>query len=277
LQDTSFSQMGAPVRAKLRLSANSSAPAGGNATAKARISLPHIPRNPAHVQHGVTAMNKLTSKAKRSTLALVMMMSGALSAATAQTLQASSKDPAGSDVVVTTHHINPLRDARTPLDELKNCLRDTACAAAVNGIAAQVGIPAEAIGVVNAGAAFTAKQEGEETRYSIPALSGRKICRVQIRTTSVVPSTGDRASLFSLSATQPGVAIYTWTPRQGIGEGRSWYDGNVFVAHVKIELADEYAQSGKCTVPESGTPAAYQCRGASGVNNGLAACGSKDL
>ena len=181
------------------------------------------------------------------------------------------------DVVITTHHINPVRDARTPWDEAQNCLRDTACAAAVNGIAAQVGVPANAIRLVNAGAAFTAKQEGEETRYSIPALSGRKVCRVQVRTTSVVPATGDRASLFSISASPATVGIYTWTPRQGIGAGRSWYDGVVYVAHVKAELADDYSKSGKCSVPQTGQPAAYQCRGASGVNHGLAACGSKDL
>jgi hypothetical protein len=180
------------------------------------------------------------------------------------------------DIVVTAHHIDAVRDARTPWDELQNCLRDPACAGAVDAIATQIGIPAGTVGVGGAGSAFTAKQDGEETRYSIPALTGRKVCRVQIRTTSVVPATGDRASLFSLSALRSGVAIYTWTPRQGIGAGRSWWDGTVFVAHVKDGLADEYASSGRCTVPEA-PAAAYQCRGASGVNHGLASCGSKDL
>lgn len=191
------------------------------------------------------------------------------------TLNGSAQQSDG--IAITTHHINPVRDARTPWDEVQNCLRDTACAAAVNALAAQVGIPPNAIRLVNAGAAFTAKQDGEETRYSMPALPGRKICRVQIRTTSVVPATGDRASLFSLSATPAAVGIYTWTPRQGIGAGRSWYDGMIYVGHVKAELADEYTKAGKCTVPPSGKPAAYECRGASGVNHGLAACSSKDL
>ncbi|TCU58365.1 hypothetical protein EDE08_1319 [Bradyrhizobium sp. R2.2-H] len=180
------------------------------------------------------------------------------------------------DIVMTSHHINPVRNARTPWDEVQNCLRDPACAAAVNGISAQIGIPANAIRLVSAGAAFTAQAAGEETRYTIPALSGRKVCRVQIRTTSVVPATGNRASLFSRNATPATVAIYTWTPRRGIGGGRSWYDGKVFVTHVKDSLADDYAKSGKCTV-HAGQPSAYACRGASGVNHGLAACGGKDL
>jgi hypothetical protein len=136
--------------------------------------------------------------------------------------------------------------------------------------------PNNTVSVAGAGPAFTAKAEGEETRYAIPALGGRKVCRVQVRTTSVVPATGDRASLFSLSAIRSGVAIYTWTPRQGIGAGRTWWDGMVFVAHVKDALADEYARSGRCSVPEAPS-AAYQCRGSSGVNHGLAACGAKDL
>ena len=35
------------------------------------------------------------------------------------------------DIVITTHHINPVRDAQTPWDEAQNCLRDPVCAAAV--------------------------------------------------------------------------------------------------------------------------------------------------
>lgn len=181
------------------------------------------------------------------------------------------------DIVITTHRINPVRDARTPWDEIKNCLRDTACAAAVNVIASEIGIPANAVRLVSAGAAFSAKTEGEETRYPLSALSGRKICRVHVQTTSVVPATGDRASLFSITATPANVGIYTWTPRQGISAGRSWYDGNVFVAHVKAELADEYTKAGKCTVPQAANPTSYECWGATGINHGLAACGSKDL
>lgn len=181
------------------------------------------------------------------------------------------------DIVVTAHHINPVRDARTPWDEIQNCYRDRICTIALNGIAAQFGIPPNAMRLVNGAAIMSARPQGEETRYSISALSGRKICQVQVRTTSVVPATGDRASLFSITATQPSVAIYTWTPRQGIGQGRSWYDGVVFVVQVRAELSDQYAASGKCTVPQSGTSANYQCRGSSGVNHGLAACGSKNL
>jgi hypothetical protein len=181
------------------------------------------------------------------------------------------------DIVITTHRIDAVRDARTPWDETKSCLRDPACATAVNLLASEIGITAIAVRLVNIGAALSAKAEGEETRYPLPALSGRKFCRVHVQTTSVVPATGDRASLFSITASPANIGIYTWTPRQGIFAGRTWYDGYVFVAHVKAELADEYTKAGKCTVPLAGNPAGYECRGATGINHGLVACGSKDL
>ena len=180
------------------------------------------------------------------------------------------------DIVVTTHHIDAVREARTPWDEVQNCLKDQACAAAVKLIAGQIGVPDNAVRLADAAAIYSAKAEGEETRYTIRALPDRRICAVKVRTISVVPATGDRASLFSISATADSVGIYTWTPRQGIGAGRSWYEGNVFVLHVRAALQQEASKAGKCTVPPSGNTN-YECRGASGVNHGLAACGSKDL
>jgi hypothetical protein len=179
------------------------------------------------------------------------------------------------NVIVTTHHINPVRDARTPWDEVANCLRDAACAAIVNTFAGELGVSPQAIGMVKVGVAFSAQQNGEETRYAIAPVKSYKICRVEIRTASVVPATGDCASLFSITATPDAVNIYTWTPKQGIGEGRSWYDGVVAVAHAQETGFAALQSQGKCTV--SPKDSQYQCRGASGVNHGLAACGSKAL
>ena len=149
---------------------------------------------------------------------------------------ATRADPSGvrqsarlGDVVITTHHINPVRDARTPWDEVKNCLRDTACQAAVKAIAAEVGIPPEAIELVNAGAAFTATQRarGNPIFDSSPERP-QSLSRAIKGHLGASPATGDRAeSLFSLSATQPAWRSTQWTPRRGIAGGRSWYDGNV--------------------------------------------------
>ena len=183
---------------------------------------------------------------------------------------------ASDDVVVSSHHIDVVRDAKNPGDVVKQCLDDPGCAVLANTIAAQIGIPGNAVRVISLGAAYTAKAEGEETRYTIPAAPGRKVCSVKVRTTSVVPATGDRASLFSISARPEQVGIYTWTPVQGMGQGRSWYEGDVVITHVKNSLHAEYLKGGKCTV-QPGATSSYDCRGASGVNNGKPACGSKDL
>lgn len=180
------------------------------------------------------------------------------------------------DIVVTVRRINPVRDANTPLEEIRNCLLDGMCGTAAIIIANKIRIPANAVRAAVI-AVLTTKPESEETHYALPALSGRKICRVQVQTTSVVPATGDRATRFSITATPDIVDISTSTPRQRISTRRAWYDGNVFVAQVKAELSEEYTKAGRCDLPLTGNPVGYECQGATGVNHGLAACSSKDL
>jgi hypothetical protein len=96
------------------------------------------------------------------------------------------------DVLITTHHINPVRDARTPWDEIQNCLRDTACAAAVNGIAAQVGIPANAIRLVSAGAARRARRRAIQFPRWMAARFAA--CRSGRLPSCPLPATGHRSS-----------------------------------------------------------------------------------
>jgi len=114
------------------------------------------------------------------------------------------------DIVVTTHHIDAVRNARTPWDEVQNCLKDNACAGAIKLIAGQVGIPDNAVRLVETAAIYSAKAEGEETRYTVRAVSSRKICSVKVRTISVVPATATAprcspsAPARILSASTPG-------------------------------------------------------------------------
>jgi hypothetical protein len=86
----------------------------------------------------------------------------------------------------------------------------------------------------------------------------------------VVPASGNRASLFSITARSSSIAIYTWTPIKGFGQGRSWYDG--YVSVVFAPVGDSVAS---CSVTEN--PRNYSCRGAHGVNKGLQACGRASL
>jgi len=74
-----------------------------------------------------------------------------------------------------------------------------------------------------------------------------------IHSLSVDPAEGDRASLFSLTATSPEVAIYAWTPIKGAGQGRGWYDGYVTVTFVPVNTPAE-----RCSVTD--TKYNYVCR-----------------
>lgn len=74
--------------------------------------------------------------------------------------------PAASKEVVQIYHINPKRNARTPLDEMANCLRDRVCYEVTSAAAAHFGVPPNALRVAKA-AAILARAKGEETRYQI--------------------------------------------------------------------------------------------------------------
>ena len=172
-------------------------------------------------------------------------------------------------VAVSVFHINPSREPGTNYFAIGECLRDSVCADLVRDVASQIGIPQSAITIAKA-APIAVQAAGEETRYSIKPPNGYRICSVKMKTTSVVPATGDRASLFSITASSDEVAIYTWTPRQGIGSGRSWYDGLITIAHVRRDLSGV-----NCSIASQ--PKTYSCRGAFGENKGLPACGTRDL
>src|SRR5690606_11684978 len=174
--------------------------------------------------------------------------------------------PAASKEVVQIYHINPKRNARTPLDEMANCLRDRVCYEVTSAAAAHFGVPPNALRVAKA-AAILARAKGEETRYQITPPPGYKVCRVNIRTKSVVPANGDRASLFSLAAKPTGVHVYTWTPRRGLFKGRSWYDGYVTVYYSHV--------SRNCSVDKKGKR--YLCRGNGRNRHGHQECGTADL
>ena len=171
------------------------------------------------------------------------------------------------------YHVNPVRKPKTVLDAVQDCLNDSVCSQLASMAAAQIGISPTAIKVAKA-AAFVSDAaqhpESEETHYSITPPPGYRVCRVNIRTHSVNPPEGDRASVFSITAESSGIAIYTWTPKQRAGGGRSWYDGHLTVTFVPGATPAEV-----CSV--TGSKYNYGCRGGKGTNKGLPACSTVDL
>jgi hypothetical protein len=100
-------------------------------------------------------------------------------------------------------HINPVRDAKSPFDTIQDCLNNNVCSTLLSAAAAYVGVPPNALSMLKAGAYVynAVSQPGsEETKYHIQPPPDYKICRVDVRTLSVLPNTGDRASLLSLTA-----------------------------------------------------------------------------
>ena len=170
------------------------------------------------------------------------------------------------DVVVTTQHIDEVRSPRSLADSAKSCLSDNLCSTILDAVTAELGIPSNAIDIVNVANLLTGgptSPTSEEAKYYLRAVPGQVICRVRMVTTSVVPASGDRASFFAMTAWPDQVQMYTWTPHQGTGGGRSWWEGDIFVTHVKAKLAARYIKAGKCSNFAAAGPNGvhFQCRG----------------
>lgn len=174
------------------------------------------------------------------------------------------------EFVVTTTKVNPVMRPRNVEDAMLDCANSSVCRSVVDAGAAYLGVPP---GTVSAALASVprAQRRGEEGRYSIRLPSGYEYCRSRIRTISVVPATGDRASVMSARSNRTGVGIYTWTPRRSWGRGRSWVEADYTVYGVREDLANRYRQVGTCNPPGK---ILISCRGARGVNHGTRACRS---
>jgi len=174
------------------------------------------------------------------------------------------------DYIVIKAKLDNVMQPKDAGDVVLDCVHSIACAALIDKAATMAGVPP---GAVSAGFALVPRFEsvGEETHIKFALPAGYGYCRSQIQTISVVPATGDRASLMSVTPEEDGVRVYTWTPRQGFGGGRSWVEANFTIVGVREDIAYEKRNSGTC---RGYGVEIINCRGASGVNNGRPACGT---
>jgi hypothetical protein len=179
---------------------------------------------------------------------------------------------AQTDFSATSIKVDAVMQPKQPADAFKECANDSVCSSIIGGAATYLGVPPT---LVSGALAIIPKAEraGEEGHYTIEVPQGYVYCRASIRTVSVVPATGDRASVMSATSNDHGVAVYTWTPKQGLGQGRSWVEADYTIYGVKADLAGKYRAEGKCKPPGKNL---INCRGATGVNHGMPACGSVD-
>ncbi|MBB4218867.1 hypothetical protein FHT79_006089 [Rhizobium sp. BK212] len=174
------------------------------------------------------------------------------------------------EFVVVQTVINPVVQPKNVSDAIGFCAGDERCSSLADGAATFLGLPS---GTVAAALAAVPKvdRNGEEGHLSIALPSGYEYCRSRIQPKSVVPATGDRASVMSARSTKDGVGIYTWTPRASIGGGRSWVEADFTIYGVREDVAEQYRANGTCREPGA---TLISCRGAKGTNKGQPACGN---
>jgi hypothetical protein len=194
-------------------------------------------------------------------------------AALAAIFSGASRQPAVADnasVLVQMLHVNPVQSPEGPIETVQGCLNNPVCNNLLQIAASYAGVPPQAVRFAGYAAA-PFRHAGEESRFSYSAPPGFTLCRVDIRTKSVVPASGDRSTHFSISANRGGISIYTWTPRGKWGAGRSWYDGYVTLLSVPTQLVGRMRLCGLNLGPVS-----WACRGTAGAK-GLPGCGRMQL
>lgn len=177
---------------------------------------------------------------------------------------------AQTEFVVIRAVVNPVMQPKKVEDALQECANSNVCRALADSAAAYMGVPPGTISAAMA-AVPRASRDGEEGRYSIRLPKGYQYCRSRIVTKSVVPATGDRASVMSARSRKDGVGVYTWTPRRGLGAGRSWIEATYTIYGVRDDLAAQQRAGGTCKPIGK---ILISCRGARGVNKGTRACGT---
>ena len=175
---------------------------------------------------------------------------------------------ADSDYAVIKARLDNTRQAKQWVDTVFDCANNPECTALVDAGASYLGAPP---GLVTAFLAVIPQNQiiGEETRTRYELPPGYQYCKSKVETISVIPATGERASFMSATRRGNGIDVYTWTPRLPPGQGRSWVEANFTIMGIKDF---SLAQAAGCVFPLGSEKYLLECRGASGVNKGLAAC-----
>jgi hypothetical protein len=164
-------------------------------------------------------------------------------------------------------HINPVKSPQGPIETIAACLDNWICGQLVRAAASYAGVPPQAMRFAGFVSAIVNKLPGsEESRYSHRVSPGYTLCRVDIKTTSIVPASGERSSHFSITAHASGISIYIWTPERRWLQGRSWYDGYVTLVSVPTHMVPRMRFCGLSLGKVN-----WACRGTSGAK-GLPGC-----
>lgn len=172
---------------------------------------------------------------------------------------------------VAVFHVNPVQQPHDFLSTARQCMNNAACNAALQYAATSVGLPPDVLkyaGYINA---IASNNHGDESHYFrlIPP-QGHSICGVTISTTSIVPFSGERSARFSITPSSKEVNIGIWLPVRKLGQGRSWYDGNISVLSIPDS---QISRVRSCGIAQSSNVQEWVCRGGNGAK-GRPGCGS---
>jgi len=176
---------------------------------------------------------------------------------------------ASGDLVVIGAKIDSVMQPKGLTDTLHECVQNATCKVILDGAAAYVGVDSSKI--TSAAAMMTKKSAGETSYFDMRLPEGYQYCRSKVKTISVVPATGNRASFMIVNARPNGLVIQTWTPKRHWGQGRSWVEADLEVTGVKKDLAAHYQETKQC-LAEPLPKEIINCRGSRGVNHGQKAC-----
>ncbi|WP_250508044.1 MULTISPECIES: hypothetical protein [unclassified Caballeronia] len=168
------------------------------------------------------------------------------------------------DFKVVAVHLDQTMAPKNISQTFQECIGNATCKAAVDAVAMYFGVDSKTVTTVAAKIA-PPRQEGEESYFSYALPDGYSYCRSKISTVSITPADGRRASVFAGSARGNAIDVYTWTPKQGFGGGRSWVEADFSIIGVRNGLASKYRANGKCN--KSDTHPLFNCRGAGTESN----------
>ena len=139
--------------------------------------------------------------------------------------------------VVASTKIDEVRTPKNLTDVARDCDESMICTAFLKAASAYFQVPIDS--VVTGAALLASNRSGEGTTMTISLPAGYVYCRSQVRMISIVPNDGPRGSTLMVRPVWKGLAVETWTPVRGLGEGRSWVEAELTI--LGIEESETFA------------------------------------
>lgn len=150
----------------------------------------------------------------------------------------------GMEMMSVPYFLNPVSSPKSVREVARDCMyRSDPCRAAVEAAGYAVGVPPGAIYETMKTAdqlGFGIEQNlvGEETSVVITAPSGWEVCNAVLNPISAAPAGGKYSPTFSIAIDPQRIGITMFVHRLGLGKGRSWWEGSLFVNYVKSGNGD---------------------------------------